>query len=113
MKLDAVKQTFIVESSELLNDMESGLLILEKQPDDHNSINSVFRAAHTIKGSSGMFGYTGIVEFTHVLENFLEKLRQGKFTINSDMTAILLGCRDHIAELISLYTESDSFKPND
>jgi two-component system chemotaxis sensor kinase CheA len=113
MKLDAVKQTFIVESSELLNDMESGLLILEKQPDDHDSINAVFRAAHTIKGSSGMFGYTGIVEFTHVLENFLEKLRQGKFTVTSDMTAILLACRDHLSELIGLYTGSDNFIQDD
>ncbi|MDH4263275.1 MAG: chemotaxis protein CheA [Spirochaetia bacterium] len=109
MKLDAVKQTFIVECSELLANMESALLILEKQPLDHDSINAVFRAAHTIKGSSGMFGYTGVVEFTHVIENFLEKLRQGKFTVNSDMIAILLKSGDHMSELISLYTNTDNY----
>jgi two-component system chemotaxis sensor kinase CheA len=109
MKLDAVKQTFIVECSELLASMESALLILEKQPLDHDSINAVFRAAHTIKGSSGMFGYSGVVEFTHVLENFLEKLRQGKFTVNSDMIAILLKSGDHISELISLYTNVEKY----
>ena len=109
MKLDAVKQTFIVECAELLTDMESALLVLEKQPLDQNSINAIFRAAHTIKGSSGMFGYTGIVEFTHVIENFLEKLRQGKFTVNSDIIAILLECGDHMSELVSLYTNTETY----
>lgn len=113
MKLDAVKQTFIVESSELLTDMESALLVLEKQPQDNDSINAVFRAAHTIKGSSGMFGYTGVVEFTHVLENFLEKLRQGKFTVNSDMIAILLESGDYISKLVSLYTGSEDYNIDD
>ena len=56
-----------------------------------------------------MFGYTGIVEFTHVLENFLEKLRQGKFTVNSDMIATLLGCGDHLSKLVSLFTNNDNF----
>jgi len=109
MKLDAVKQTFIVECSELLASMESALLVLEKSPTDFDSINAVFRAAHTIKGSSGMFGFSGVVEFTHVLENFLEKLRQGKFTVNSDIIAVLLSCGDHISELVSLYTGSDHY----
>ncbi|MDH4199500.1 MAG: chemotaxis protein CheA [Spirochaetia bacterium] len=113
MKLDAVKQTFIVECSELLGDMESALLVLEKNPKDNNSINAVFRAAHTIKGSSGMFGYSGIVEFTHVMENFLEKLRQGKFEVNSDMIAALLGCGDHLSKLVSLFTNSDNYKIDD
>jgi len=109
MKLDAVKQTFIVECDELLSSMESALLVLEKQPQDNDSINAVFRAAHTIKGSSGMFGYSGVVAFTHVLENFLEKLRQGKFTVNSDMIAILLESGDYISELISLYTNAEKY----
>jgi len=107
MNLDAVKQTFIVESNELLDDMESSLLLLEKKPDNHEAIHAVFRAAHTIKGSSGMFGYNGIVDFTHYIESFLDDLRQLKFQVNSDIIASLLECRDHIITLIDIYSKND------
>lgn len=113
MKLDSVKQTFVVESAELLEEMERSLLDLEKDPEDESGIHAIFRAAHTIKGSSGMFQYTGIVEFTHVLESFLEELRQGKFKVNSDMIAALLESGDHIKELISIYNQSDHAKIDD
>ena len=108
MNLDSVKQTFVIESTELLDDMESGLLQLEKDPDNRDAVHAVFRAAHTIKGSSGMFGYKRVVEFTHVLESFLEELRQGKFSVNSDMIAILLSSGDHIKSLINLYMDSEN-----
>jgi len=110
MKLDAVKQTFIVESQELLSDMEQSLLQLEKEPDDSDAINAVFRAAHTIKGSGGMFGYTHIVEFTHVVENFLENLRQGKYQVQSDMIAVLLDSCDHMSKLVEVSTQEGNEK---
>ncbi len=113
MKLDSIKQTFIVETSELLSDMEAALLHLEKTPDDEGAIHAVFRAAHTIKGSSGMFGYQEIVNFTHVMESFLEELRQGKFQVNSDMIAALLESGDFISELVNLYTIDDARGPTE
>ncbi len=65
MNLDQALQTFIAESRELLDDMETSLLSLDAAPDDE-AINAIFRAAHTIKGSAGLFGLNHVVAFTHV-----------------------------------------------
>lgn len=110
MNLDSIKETFLIESSELLEQMESSLLELEKDPEGSEAINAIFRAAHTIKGSGGMFGYENIVEFTHVVETFLDKVRQGEISINSDIVANLLACHDHIKVLIDIDTSSEDLE---
>lgn len=96
---DALK-TFTIESLELLQDMEEGLLGLEDDPEPAERINAIFRAAHTIKGSSGLFGLDHIVAFTHVVESVLDTLRDGKLAVSSDLVAALLPCCDHITSLI-------------
>ena len=63
MSMDEALNAFIQEARDLLEQMEGALLVLEQQPDDGESINAVFRAAHTIKGSAGIFGLDGIVAF--------------------------------------------------
>ncbi len=93
-------QTFTVECLELLQDMEDGLLGLEEDEDPKERINAIFRAAHTIKGSSGLFGLDHIVAFTHVVESVLDKLRDGKLSVSAELIAALLPCRDHIVLLI-------------
>ncbi len=108
MNLDSVKEVFLIESSELLESMESSLLELEKDPLNEGAIHAIFRAAHTIKGSGGMFGYQNIVDFTHVAETFLDKVRTGKISVNSDIIAILLECHDHIQNLIDIDTAPNS-----
>lgn len=108
MSLEEVKQTFLLESRSLLEAMEHALLDLERDFTDEENLNALFRAAHTIKGSGGMFGYSGIVEFTHVLENFLDKVRKGKIQLNSDWTATLLQCHDHILSLVEFYIEHEN-----
>jgi two-component system, chemotaxis family, sensor kinase CheA len=92
--------TFIIESQELLQDMEDGLLSLEDSGVTPERINEIFRAAHTIKGSSGLFGLMHIVKFTHVIESILDALRDGNLEISSELIAMLLPCCDHIALLI-------------
>ena len=69
MKLQPAHQTFIAESRDLLADMEDALLQLEHTPGKSEAINAVFRAAHTIKGTSGVFGFDNVVAFTHVVED--------------------------------------------
>lgn len=108
MNMEAVKQTFLVESRGLLESMEHALLDLEKDYKDEENLNAIFRAAHTVKGSAGMFGYSAIVEFTHVLENFLEKVRKGEFELNDEWSGVLLGCHDHILALVELHAENDN-----
>ncbi|MBI5919403.1 MAG: chemotaxis protein CheA [Nitrosomonadales bacterium] len=100
MSLDQALQTFFAESRELLQQMEEMLLFLESSPEDNEAINAVFRAAHTIKGSAGMFGLDFIVKFTHTVENLLDKVRDGEVRITSDLVAELLQCRDHIEDLV-------------
>ena len=84
MDLEQGKKIYIEESRELLDDMDQALLALESDPSDSELINRIFRTAHTIKGSGGMFGFDEIVSFTHVLETLLDKVRAGKVPIELD-----------------------------
>lgn len=100
--LGAARTTFIAESQELLEEMESSLLILERDPEDQNAVNSLFRAAHTIKGSSGVLGIETVEKFTHLVENLMERMRTGQIKADTGNIELLLQCRDHISRLISL-----------
>lgn len=100
MNMDQALQTFLIESRELLQAMEEALLNLESEPDDKEAIGAVFRAAHTIKGSAGLFGLDPIVAFTHVAENVLDKVRSGEVPVNGDLIALLLSAGDHIGALV-------------
>ena len=100
MNLDQALLIFIAESRELLEDMESSLLGLEQTEDKTELINSIFRAAHTIKGSSGLFSLDHVVAFTHVVENVLDRVRAGTLSISDELVATLLQCCDHIKALI-------------
>ncbi|MBS3954191.1 MAG: chemotaxis protein CheA [Methylomicrobium sp.] len=92
--------TFTAESFELLQQMEDDLLNLEDGEDPAERINAIFRAAHTIKGSSGLFGLDHIVAFTHVVESLLDNVRDGLIPISADLIAVLLPCCDHINLLV-------------
>lgn len=102
LDLSEALQTFFAESRSLLQDMEESLLLLETQPENAEAINAVFRAAHTIKGSAGLFGLDDIVAFTHKAENLLDKVRDGDVALNEALIGLLLTSRDHIARLIDL-----------
>lgn len=100
MNIDSALQTFFAEAEELLASMESALLRMDDGEASNEVINEVFRAAHTIKGSAGLFGLDAIVSFTHKVENLLDLARDEKIAITSDLLSILLPCRDHIAQLV-------------
>ncbi|ACB36052.1 CheA signal transduction histidine kinase [Leptothrix cholodnii SP-6] len=100
MNIDQALQTFISESRELLGEMEQALLGLEEAEQKDELVNAIFRAAHTIKGSAGLFSLDAIVEFTHVVESVLDKVRAGRIAIGDALVVLLLACRDHICALI-------------
>ena len=106
-RTELIQQTFIAESRELLRDMESALLQLEKAPHDAELINAVFRTAHTIKGSSGAVNFEAIVEFTHAMESVLQLLRSGDLVIDSAIVALLLKCGDHVSTLLDCLVAGD------
>lgn len=105
MNLDAALKTFIVESREMLVDMENALLTIEQTPDRDESVNAIFRAAHTIKGSAGLFGLDHIVAFTHVVESVLDHVRDGHLEIDDELVVLLLSSCDHLGTLISVIEE--------
>ncbi len=102
MEFSGALDTFYAESDELLESMEEDLLNLEDVDDKLESLNAIFRAAHTIKGSSGIFGLNHIVEFTHVVESVLDRARESKIQVDSVLISVLLKCRDHIASLVHI-----------
>lgn len=99
-EMEHAQEMFVDESLDLLQEMESALNQLKAAPENSEMINLVFRAAHTIKGSAGLFGYDGIVTFTHTVENVLEQVRAGERSCDDDLISTLLDCRDHIESLI-------------
>lgn len=100
MNLDQALQTFLIEGRELLEDMEAALLRVADEEDPSESVNAIFRAAHTIKGSAGLFGLDGVVAFTHVVESLLDEVRDGSVALNDGLIALLLACGDHIGTLL-------------
>ncbi|NTV69787.1 MAG: chemotaxis protein CheA [Azonexaceae bacterium] len=107
--MDEITSVFIQESREQLAEMESGLLQLEQNPDDHDNINGIFRAAHTIKGGSGVIECHFIESFTHRVENALDALRNGELAVSPLLATLLLECCDHMVSLIDvLAAENDA-----
>jgi len=106
--VDAALQTFFDESHELLTEMEAGLLQCERNASSAETINSIFRAAHTIKGSSGLFGLDAIVSFVHVVETALDRVRIGKVAMEPEFAILLLSCKDHIDALVAAAAGGES-----
>ena len=99
--------TFMEEARELLAQMEEILLREEEGTNSEDDLNALFRCAHTIKGSGGLFGLDEVVRFTHVVENVLDHLRNGKMHFDSELISLLLECQDHISSLIAAVAENE------
>ncbi|MCC7549476.1 MAG: chemotaxis protein CheA [Burkholderiales bacterium] len=101
MNIDAARNTFFEEAQELLRQMEEILLAFEAGIQDGEAVNALFRAAHTIKGSAGLFGFEEVVGFTHVVESVLDRLRSSAIDIGDELVGLLLDSGDHIGTLVS------------
>jgi len=93
---DFHKQAFIEEALELLSELENSLIELEKKPDDKDIIAKVFRALHTVKGSSGMFGCDDITLFTHDIETVYHFIRNGELALSKEIIDLTLEAKDQI-----------------
>ncbi|MCX7088422.1 MAG: chemotaxis protein CheA [Methylococcales bacterium] len=94
-------QVFFEESFEGLDIMESGLLNLDMGDVDAEDINTIFRAAHSIKGGSGTFGFTAVSDFTHILETLLDEMRDGRRKVTQPAVNVLLGSVDCLREMLT------------
>ncbi|MEN0039455.1 MAG: chemotaxis protein CheW [Cellvibrio sp.] len=103
---------FFEESQEHLDEMEQLLLDLDLADPDIEMLNSIFRAAHSIKGGSGIFGFDALAGVTHIMESLLDKIRQGTMAITSEMVDLFLGSVDQLKEILRCYRTNDQLDWN-
>ncbi|CAD5246599.1 MULTISPECIES: chemotaxis protein CheA [Halomonadaceae] len=102
--------TFFEEAEELLSDMEQHLLELDVDDPDSEQLNAIFRAAHSIKGGAGTFGFTVLQKTTHILENLLDYARKGELTLRADLVDTFLEAKDIMHEQLDAYRSEE--EPN-
>jgi two-component system chemotaxis sensor kinase CheA len=114
--MDMTEETLgilVQEAHELLASMEAALLAIENGDDSSERINEIFRAAHTIKGSSGLFGLDLIVSFTHLMESVLVRVRNDELCIDPLLTSLLLSCSDYVGSMVdSLSCKDELLDPD-
>ncbi|ALB63142.1 Signal transduction histidine kinase CheA [Cronobacter condimenti 1330] len=106
MDISDFYQTFFDEADELLADMEQHLLDLVPEAPDAEQLNAIFRAAHSIKGGAGTFGFTILQETTHLMENLLDEARRGEMQLNTDIINLFLETKDIMQEQLDAYKSS-------
>lgn len=95
-----VKQDFLVEATQLLNDAEQAFLALESDKHNMNLMNEIFRLAHNLKGTSRAVGFGDVAEFTHEWENLILKLKEKHLEVTDEIVSLLLECNDHVSGMI-------------
>lgn len=99
--METFRQTYLEESFEGLDVMEAGLLELPPGEPDKDKINEIFRAAHSIKGGSGTFGFIEIAGFTHVLETLLDEMRDGRRDVTQEAIDVMLSAVDVLRDMLT------------
>jgi two-component system chemotaxis sensor kinase CheA len=109
MKIDLTqfRQTFLQESADHIATMESGLLALRTSPEDAETLNAVFRSAHSIKGGAGSFGLESLAQFTHSLESLLDRLRAREMALSEEILALLLASIDVLRALLDPQSQGE------
>ncbi len=97
-----IVESFIVETHEILEELDHDLVQLESKPEDDELLNQIFRAFHTIKGTSGFLGLERLTKVTHCGEDILNKLRKGEAKLSSELMDVILLGYDKISELITV-----------
>jgi two-component system chemotaxis sensor kinase CheA len=98
--MDQARTVFVEEARDLLSELETALLELEENTGDHDLVDRVFRAMHTIKGSGAMFGFEEIASFTHDVETVFDRVRSGEIPVTKPLLDLTLQARDHLLTLL-------------
>ncbi|MEG0004468.1 MAG: chemotaxis protein CheA [Clostridium sp.] len=100
MDMSQYLDIFLEESLENLENLNQGILELEGNPEDKDTINSIFRVAHTLKGMAGSMGFADIADLTHKMENVLDKFRHDELKVTSDVVTVLFKCLDTLEQMV-------------
>ncbi|SNY67676.1 chemotaxis protein CheA [Enterobacter sp. CC120223-11] len=106
MDLNDFSQIFFIEAAELLQEMEQQLLQLDLTVPDSEQLNAIFRAAHSLKGGAGTFGFSALQETTHLLENLLDDARGGELKLDRAMINLFLESKDIMQAQLEAYQAS-------
>lgn len=101
MDMSQYLQIFIEEANEHVQSLNQCLLQMEKDPNDKNVLNEIFRVAHTIKGMAGTMGYTKMTKLTHDMENVLHSIRSDEIKVTSDLVDVLFKCLDALETYVN------------
>lgn len=106
MDVSQYLEIFIDESNEHLQNLSDGIMILEKEPDNSDTINEIFRAAHSLKGMAGTMGYKRMQNLTHDMENVFSEVRNGNIKVDSRMVDVLFQCLDALEQYVNNIQET-------
>lgn len=102
---------FFDEAKEYVETLNNGILTLENNPEDKETIDAVFRAAHSLKGMAATMGFENLTELTHKMENMLDRVREGKLEVRTDFIDLLLQGLDNIQFLVEKIRENEGAEP--
>lgn len=106
MDVSQYLEIFIDETKEHLQNLNEQLLILEREPDNQDVINEIFRAAHSLKGMAGTMGYKRMQKLTHDMENVFSEIRSGKMTVQAKLVDVLFRGLDALENYLDVIQES-------
>ena len=113
MDVSQYLEIFLDETNEHLQNLNTQILSLEQEPDNMDTINEIFRAAHSLKGMAGTMGYKRMQNLTHDMENVFSEVRNGNITVKANMIDVLFQCLDALEEYNTNIRENADEGTND
>lgn len=113
MDVSQYLEIFLDETNEHLQNLNTQILSLEQEPENMDTINEIFRAAHSLKGMAGTMGYKRMQTLTHDMENVFSEVRNGNVKVKADMIDVLFQCLDALEEYNTNIRESSDEGTND
>lgn len=113
MDVSQYLEIFIDESNEHLQSLNEQLLILEKEPENKDTINEIFRAAHSLKGMAGTMGYKRMQNLTHNMENVFSEIRNDKMKVTANLVDVLFQCLDALETYVANIQNNQDEGSND
>ena len=113
MDVSQYLEIFIEETKEHLQTLNEQLLVLEKEPDNSETINEIFRAAHSLKGMAGTMGYKRMQRLTHDMENVFSEVRSGKMSVSAELIDVVFQCLDALEEYLDNIVNNSDEGTND
>ncbi len=106
MEVDKYLEIFIDEAGEHIKNLSDEILVLEKEHTNQDTINEIFRVAHSLKGMAGTMGFKNMQTLTHDMENVFQEVRSGNISVNSDMVDVLFQCLDALDKYLDIITNT-------